>query len=72
MLEQPEGGRPSMDDAILPGAGPFLPPDFSERERVLMTASCRDCDVIPKVKDAGTLNLQFSLPRQAVFLLERE
>jgi FkbM family methyltransferase len=30
-----------------------LPMDFPERDRVLMTTSCRDCDSIPKVPEAG-------------------
>ena len=49
-----------MADEILPDDHPALPLDFPERERVLMTSSCRDCDRIPKVKDAGAT---FESPR---------
>jgi FkbM family methyltransferase len=46
---------PSNDPAIdlSPCDGDPLPADFPSRRRVLMTASCRDCDPIPKVAEAG-------------------
>jgi FkbM family methyltransferase len=44
-----------MSKTIAPDSGRSLPPTFPERERVLMTSSCRDCDDIPKVKDAGSI-----------------
>jgi FkbM family methyltransferase len=31
-----------------------LPADFPERKRVLLTASCRDCDDLPRAPDAGS------------------
>ncbi len=37
----------------LPTVEAPLPADFPSRSRVLMTASCRDCDSIPKVDLAG-------------------
>ncbi len=37
----------------MPDDGESLADDFSARRRILITASCHDCDVIPKVPRAG-------------------
>ena len=42
-----------MDRSTEPTRSEALPVDFPERDRVLMTASCRDCDSIGKVPEAG-------------------